>query len=130
MLTADYFSWIVPAVPDTSPVGGCSNKPSKHQSIPTVPVVPTLQHELERPMDNDSIPTVESWVGVEMLSIDSVGHQKWDPELVAKDYVWCLDCEHFNGLNCNHADNPFNTVAKQPLAPRKCQWYEAKLNQD
>ena len=40
--TADYFSWIVPAVPDTSPVGGCSNKPSKHQSIPTVPVVPTL----------------------------------------------------------------------------------------
>ena len=51
---------------------------------------------------------------------------RWDPELSAKGYVWCIDCQYFNGVNCNHTDNPFNTVTKCPQAPRKCQWYEVK----
>jgi len=50
--------------------------------------------------------------------------ERWNPEMAAGGYVWCLDCQHFDGVNCNHTDNPFHTVAKQPLAPRKCQWFE------
>ena len=53
--------------------------------------------------------------------------ERWDPELAAQGYVWCLDCKHFDDVNCNHTDNPFRTVTKQPLAPRKCQWYEEGL---
>ena len=49
---------------------------------------------------------------------------RWDPELAAKGYVWCFDCQHFNGVNCNHTDNPFRTVTKCPQAPRRCQWHE------
>ena len=52
---------------------------------------------------------------------------RWDPELATEGYVWCLDCQHFNGVNCNHTDNPFHTVTKCPKAPRKCQWYEKNL---
>jgi len=48
---------------------------------------------------------------------------RWNPELAAEGYVWCLDCQHFNGVNCNHTDNPFHTVTKCPQAPRKCQWF-------
>ena len=49
---------------------------------------------------------------------------RWDPELAAKGYVWCIDCKHFNDANCTHTDNPFRTVTKCPQAPRKCHWYE------
>lgn len=48
---------------------------------------------------------------------------RWNPELANKGYVWCLDCKHFDSVNCNHTDNPFHTVEKQPLAPRRCQWF-------
>lgn len=51
---------------------------------------------------------------------------RWDPELAAEGYVWCLDCQYFNSVNCNHTDNPFHTVTKCPQAPSKCQWYEVK----
>ena len=56
--------------------------------------------------------------------------ERWNPELATQGYVWCLDCKHFDSVNCNHTDNPFHTVEKQPLAPRLCQWYEVKLNPD
>ena len=52
---------------------------------------------------------------------------RWNPELASEGYVWCLDCQHFNGVNCNHIDNPFHTVEKQPLVPRKCQWFESNI---
>jgi len=52
---------------------------------------------------------------------------RWHPELAAEGYIWCADCQHFNGVNCDHTDNPFHTVTKCPKAPRKCQWYEKKL---
>ena len=52
--------------------------------------------------------------------------ERWDPELAADGFVWCMDCQHFNGVNCNHTDNQFHTVAKQPLAPRICHWFEEK----
>ena len=45
---------------------------------------------------------------------------RWDPELAAEGYVWCLDCQHFN-KKCTHPDNPFRK--QQPLAPRKCRWF-------
>ena len=48
---------------------------------------------------------------------------RWDPELAAKGYVWCLDCQHWGGTVCTHTDNPFRN--QQPLTPRKCRWYEA-----
>ena len=50
--------------------------------------------------------------------------ERWDPELADDGYVWCLDCMHWNGQTCVHTDNPFRK--QQPLAPRKCQWYEEK----
>ena len=53
--------------------------------------------------------------------------ERWNPELAAQGYVWCLDCQHFDSVKCNHTDNPFHTVEKQPLAPRKCQWYEEMI---
>ena len=56
--------------------------------------------------------------------------ERWDPELASDGYVWCLDCQHFNGVNCDHTDNPFRTVTKCPQVPRKCQWFEVKLNPD
>jgi len=56
--------------------------------------------------------------------------ERWNPELAADGYVWCQDCQHFNSVNCNHPDNPFRTVEKQPAVPRLCQWYEVKLNPD
>ena len=49
--------------------------------------------------------------------------ERWNPEYAQQGYVWCLDCRHFNGVNCNHTDNPFHTVNKCPQAPRKCQWF-------
>lgn len=49
---------------------------------------------------------------------------RWNPELAKEGYVWCLDCQYFNGVNCDHPDNPFRTVSKCPQAPRKCHWYE------
>jgi len=52
---------------------------------------------------------------------------RWNPELAADGYVWCQDCQHFNGVNCDHTDNPFRTVTKCKQAPRKCQWYKSKL---
>ncbi len=48
--------------------------------------------------------------------------QRWNPEMASQGYVWCLDCKNFNEA-CTHPDNPFRK--QQPLAPRKCQWYEA-----
>jgi len=60
----------------------------------------------------------------------SVITERWNPGMAAEGYVWCLDCRHFNGVNCDHTDNPFHTVTKCPQAPRKCQWYEVKLNPD
>ena len=53
--------------------------------------------------------------------------ERWNPELATQGYVWCLDCQHFDSVNCNHTDNPFHTVEKQPLAPRKCQWFESSI---
>ena len=53
--------------------------------------------------------------------------ERWNPELASEGYVWCLDCQHFNGVNCNHTGNPFHTVEKQPLVPRKCQWFEISI---
>ena len=49
---------------------------------------------------------------------------RWNPELALDGYVWCLDCQYFNGLNCDHLDNPFKTIVKQPAAARNCHWYE------
>ncbi len=48
---------------------------------------------------------------------------RWDPELAAKGYVWCLDCQHWGGTACTHTDNPFRN--QQPSTPRRCRWYEA-----
>ena len=124
MPTANYFSWIVPTVPDTSPVGDCSDKPSKHGNLSPVPVVPTLKYELDKTMDENSTSTAEAKVAVEKLSDNSEREVKWDPELAAQGYLWCQDCQFFNGSNCDSNDNPFKTVEKQPAAPRKCQWYE------
>lgn len=50
------------------------------------------------------------------------GVERWNPELTAKGYVWCLDCQHWCGNACTHTDNPFRN--QQPLTPRKCRWYE------
>jgi len=50
--------------------------------------------------------------------------ERWNPEYAQQGYVWCFDCQHFDSVNCNHTDNPFNTVTKCPQVPRKCQWYE------
>jgi len=56
---------------------------------------------------------------------------RWNPELAAEGYVWCLDCRYWAGggvdhpdagPGCTHPDNPYPD--KQPLAPRYCQWYE------
>ena len=58
---------------------------------------------------------------VEILSVIT---KRWNPEMVKEGYIWCLDCQYFNGVNCDHTDNPFHTVTKCPQAPRKCQWYE------
>jgi len=49
--------------------------------------------------------------------------EHWNPELAIEGYVWCLDCRHFNVVNCDHTDNPFHTVTKCSEAPRKCQWF-------
>lgn len=46
---------------------------------------------------------------------------RWNPELAADSYVWCLDCRHWSGTACRHPDNAFRE--QQPLAPRKCRWY-------
>ncbi|HIF50430.1 MAG TPA: hypothetical protein EYQ42_02655 [Thiotrichaceae bacterium] len=46
---------------------------------------------------------------------------RWDPELAAVGYQWCLDCRYLNEV-CIHPDNPFRQQC--PQAPRKCQWYE------
>ena len=50
------------------------------------------------------------------------GDGRWDPDYATKGYVWCLDCRHWNGRTCGHGDNPFRN--QQPLAPRKCRWFE------
>jgi len=50
--------------------------------------------------------------------------ERWNPELANQGYVWCMDCKFFNGVNCDHADNPFHTVVKCPQVPRLCQWYK------
>lgn len=55
---------------------------------------------------------------------------RWNPELAAEAYVWCLDCQHWGcddprgGPGCTHPDNPFHR--QQPKAPRICRWYMAK----
>lgn len=63
-----------------------------------------------------------------LTEIDNIakGVERWSPEFAAKGYVWCFDCQYFDGTNCNHKDNPFRTVQKCPQAPRKCQWYEIR----
>jgi len=61
-------------------------------------------------------------VGNEKLETE----ERWNPELTSEGYVWCLECQHFNGANCNHTDNPFHTVSKCPQAPRKCQWFNKR----
>jgi len=57
---------------------------------------------------------------------DSSESERWDPELADEGYVWCQDCQFFNGFNCDSNDNPFMTVEKQPAVARKCQWYAEK----
>ena len=62
--------------------------------------------------------------------IKELSDGRWNPELVAEGYVWCFDCQHWGGGACAHPDNPFRTVTKCPQVPRKCQWFEVKLNPD
>lgn len=52
------------------------------------------------------------------------GDGRWDPDLAAQGYQWCLDCRHWGGKACAHPENPFRT--QQPLAARKCRWHEGK----
>ena len=59
---------------------------------------------------------------IQELSIPTDG--RWNSDYALQGYVWCLDCKYYNGTNCNQNDNPFKTVLKQPLAPRKCQWFD------
>jgi len=74
--------------------------------------------ELTKPTKAPSVSFVSNEIG--HIS-EKLG--RWNPELALEGYVWCLDCQHFNGVNCNHTDNPFHTVTKCPQAPRKCQWF-------
>ena len=54
------------------------------------------------------------------------GREKhWNPELASEGYVWCMNCQYFNGVNCDHAENIFRTVNKCPQVPRMCHWYSA-----
>lgn len=46
---------------------------------------------------------------------------RWNSELAGEGYIWCLDCQHWNGDTCGSPDNPFRN--QQPLAPRKCRWF-------
>lgn len=55
--------------------------------------------------------------------MSGTGDGRWDADYAAKGYVWCLDCRHWGSTACGHPDNPFRR--QQPLAPRKCQWFEA-----
>lgn len=61
----------------------------------------------------------------------SASDGRWNPELAAEGYHSCLDCRHWggggcdnptSGPGCTHPDNPFRH--QQPLAPRKCRWYQ------
>ena len=80
------------------------------------------QHSRTDNTDNTHVMAVTSVQGTGVCEEKTV--DRWNPELAAQGYVWCLDCQHFDSVNCNHTDNPFHTVEKQPLAPRLCQWYE------
>lgn len=51
---------------------------------------------------------------------------RWNPELAAEGYVWCLDCRHYRGqrgqlYGCNHPDNPYRK--QEPRVPRYCRWF-------
>ena len=48
--------------------------------------------------------------------------ERWNPELAADGYVWCIDCRHWSGTACTYPDNPFRKQCVH--VPRKCQWYE------
>lgn len=56
--------------------------------------------------------------------IMQVLQERWNPELAADGYVWCLDCTHWDGTNCTHKDNPY--IEQEPKCPRYCKWYRAK----
>jgi len=61
-----------------------------------------------------------------LTEIDNIAKEIgcWNPELADQGYVWCIDCQYFNGVNCDHTDNPFRTITKCKEAPRLCRWYE------
>jgi len=61
---------------------------------------------------------------VDIVGRDLPLNDRWNPELAGRGYVLCMDCQYFDGVNCNHTDNLFHTVTKCQRAPRKCQWYE------
>ena len=67
MLTANYFFWVVPTVPDKSPVAERSDDPSKHEILPTVPVVPAIKQESDEVRYKISRPAVEVRLPVQRL---------------------------------------------------------------
>jgi len=77
----------------------------------------------EEALTADFVKTVKKHKA-EILSVIT---ERWNPELAEQGYVWCLDCKHFDNMNCNHTDNPFHTVTKCSEAPRKCQWFESSI---
>ena len=46
---------------------------------------------------------------------------RWNAELAADGYVWCMDCAHWNGEDCTHKDNPYRE--HEPKCARFCKWY-------
>lgn len=70
-------------------------------------------HNPQNPTNNTNIANIENI---------AKGVERWNPELAKEGYVWCLDCQYFNNVNCNHPDNPFRSQGAQ--APRKCHWYD------
>ena len=78
-----------------------------------------LHRELTKPTKAPSV----SFVSNEIGRISEM-RDRWNPELAAVGYVWCIDCQYFNGVNCDHTDNPFRTITKCKEAPRLCRWYE------
>lgn len=49
--------------------------------------------------------------------------ERWNPELDAKGYVWCINCTYWNKQACTHPDNPFRKQCAH--APRKCRWFKS-----
>ena len=75
--------------------------------------------------------------------LDELSKPRWNPELATQEYVWCLDCVHWQDVTqtgaahwskaddthiCAHTDNPFRS--QQPLAPRMCRWFAVSAVHD